>query len=70
LEEWKKKDPILNVERLLMELGYGDDTSFHEVAERVKKDIEAGVEFAEQSPLPEGAEALDGVFATEREVAS
>jgi pyruvate dehydrogenase E1 component alpha subunit len=53
-----------------MQLGYGDDAHFHEVAERVKKDIEAGVEFAEQSPLPNGPEALEGVFATEREVAS
>ena len=30
---------------------------------RVKKEVEAGVEFAEQSPLPEGPEVLEGVFA-------
>jgi pyruvate dehydrogenase E1 component alpha subunit len=67
LEEWKKKDPILTVERLLSELGYGDDTYFHEVGERAKKEIEAGLEFAEQSPLPEGPEALEGVFAERAE---
>lgn len=65
LDEWKKKDPILTAERLLMELGYGDDTYFHEVGERAKKEVEAGLEFAEKSPLPEGPEALEGVFATE-----
>jgi pyruvate dehydrogenase E1 component alpha subunit len=70
LEEWKRKDPILNEERLLAQLGYGDDAYFQEVGERVKKEIEAAVEFAEQSPLPDGPEALEGVFATESEVAS
>ena len=63
LDEWKKKDPILNAEELLIRLGYGDGTYFHEVGERVKKEVEAGVEFAEQSPLPEGPEVLEGVFA-------
>jgi len=65
LEEWKKKDPLLKAEQLLKQLGYGDEAYFHEVTERVKKEIEAGLEFAEQSPLPEGQEVLEGVFATE-----
>ncbi|MEW6543068.1 MAG: thiamine pyrophosphate-dependent dehydrogenase E1 component subunit alpha [Nitrospirota bacterium] len=63
LEEWKKRDPILKAEQWLTRLGYGDETLFREVEERVKKEVEAGVEFAEQSPLPEGPEVLDGVFA-------
>jgi pyruvate dehydrogenase E1 component alpha subunit len=63
LEEWKKKDPILKAERLLTQLGYGDEVSFHEVGERVKKEVEVGLEFAERSPLPEGPEVLEGVFA-------
>jgi pyruvate dehydrogenase E1 component alpha subunit len=70
LEEWRAKDPILRAEHLLAQLGYGDDAYFTEVGERVKKEVEAGVEFAEQSPLPEGPEVLDGVYATEDEVAS
>ena len=68
LEEWKKRDPILTAERLLIAAGYGDETYFHEVGERVKKEIEAALEFAEKSPLPEGPEALEGVFATEAEL--
>ena len=70
LEEWKKKDPLLKAEQLLKQLGYGDEAYFHEVTERVKKEIEAGLEFAEQSPLPEGQEVIEGVFATEDEVES
>ena len=62
-EEWKKKDPILIAERLLKELGWADEGAFREVEERVKKEVEAAVEFAEQSPLPEGPETLEGVFA-------
>jgi pyruvate dehydrogenase E1 component alpha subunit len=63
LEEWKKKDPILNAERQLKKLGYADESDFHEIHMRVEKEIESAVEFAEQSPLPEGPEALEGVFA-------
>lgn len=70
LEEWKLKDPILKAEHLLRHLRYGNEDVFHEIGERVKKEIEAGVEFAEQSPLPEGGEVLDGVFAMEEEVLS
>ncbi|MGA6826125.1 thiamine pyrophosphate-dependent dehydrogenase E1 component subunit alpha [Nitrospira sp. NS4] len=67
LEEWKKKDPILKAEQLLTQLGYGDEAYFHEVGERAKKEVEAGLEFAEQSPLPEGPEVLEGVFAEKAE---
>jgi TPP-dependent pyruvate/acetoin dehydrogenase alpha subunit len=63
LEEWKKKDPILKAERLLVRLGHGDEGTFHEIGERAKKDVETGLEFAEQSPLPDGPEVLEGVFA-------
>lgn len=69
LEEWKLKDPILKAETMLKALGYADDGDFQDIEARAKKEIEAGVEWAEQSPLPEGPETLDGVFATEDEVA-
>ncbi len=63
LEEWKKKDPILKAEQLVKQLEYGEEAYFQEVAERAKKEVEAGLEFAEQSPLPEGPEVLEGVYA-------
>jgi pyruvate dehydrogenase E1 component alpha subunit len=58
----------MKAEQMLNQLGYGDEATLKEIEERVKKEVEAGVEFAEQSPLPEGREVLDGVFATEDEV--
>lgn len=63
LAEWEKKDPIVKAERLLGDLGYADEGIFQEVQDRVRKEIEAGLEFAEQSPMPEGPEVLEGVFA-------
>jgi len=68
LEEWKKKDPILKAERMLLQLGYADEATFREVGERVTKEVEAGVDFAERSPLPEGPETLEDVFASDEEV--
>ncbi|MGQ0812688.1 MAG: thiamine pyrophosphate-dependent dehydrogenase E1 component subunit alpha [Nitrospiraceae bacterium] len=68
LEEWAAKDPIVKAERFLTQFGYGDEVTFHDVGARVKKEVEAGVEFAEQSPLPEGKEVLEGVFASEEEM--
>lgn len=68
LEEWKKKDPILLAERMLMQLGYADEATFREVGERAAQAVEAGVEFAERSPLPDGRETLEGVFAAAQDV--
>src|SRR5438105_14108135 len=67
LEEWKKKDPIMKTEQMLVQLGYGDENTFKEIGERATKEVEVGVEFAEQSPMPEGRETLDGVFAEKAE---
>src|SRR2546428_7213666 len=70
LEEWKAKDPILKAEKLLRELDHADDAAFKEVGERVKKEVEAGLEVAPRSPLPEGPETLEGVLAHDRQARS
>lgn len=67
LDEWKRKDPILRTEQLLMELGYADASSIRDMEARVQGEVEAGLTFAEQSPLPEGPETLEGVFAEKRD---
>ena len=63
LETWAKKDPILKAEERLKQLEYADEETFHEVRTRVQNEIEAAVEFAESSSLPEGRETLEGVYA-------
>ncbi len=44
-------------------MGYADESVLMEIQERVKKEIDAALEFAEESPLPEGSETLEGVYA-------
>jgi TPP-dependent pyruvate/acetoin dehydrogenase alpha subunit len=57
-EEWKKKDPIDRCEKALSLSG----EEKREVDEKVKAAVDDAVDFAERSPFPDGAEALQGVF--------
>ena len=61
LEEWKAKDPIERQEARLREAGV-DVEALHE---EVRSAIEAGVEEALAMPMPDGATAAHGIFATE-----
>lgn len=58
LEEWKARDPVARFEKALAlsaeEKG--------EVDRKVREVVDDAVAFAEKSPLPEGREALKGVF--------
>lgn len=65
LEEWKRNDPILKAERLLKTLGWAEDKEFETIGANAHEAVEAAVAFGEQSPLPEGREVLEGVYATE-----
>lgn len=64
IDEWKKKDPIMKMERYLISNNIAKEEKLKEIGEQVVKEIEDAVEFAEQSPLPEGKEAIEGVYAT------
>jgi TPP-dependent pyruvate/acetoin dehydrogenase alpha subunit len=57
-EEWKKKDPIARFEKHL-ELTEAEKS---EVEKKLKSTVDDAVEFAEKSPLPDGAMAFKGVF--------
>jgi pyruvate dehydrogenase E1 component alpha subunit len=68
LETWKVKDPIIKAGLLLREAYRVDEAALREIEDRVRKEIEAGLKFAEDSPLPAGPEVLEGVFASPEEV--
>lgn len=56
LESWKKKDPIKRFETEFTEAERA------EVRSKVDETVEDAVRFADESPWPEGADALRGVF--------
>ncbi|MBI5192067.1 MAG: thiamine pyrophosphate-dependent dehydrogenase E1 component subunit alpha [Nitrospirae bacterium] len=64
LEEWKKKDPVIKMEHYLTTNKIATQEELLVLDERIKNEIQAAEEFAENSPLPEGRDALEGVYAT------
>jgi len=64
LDEWKKKDPILNMEKYLLENNISQKAELESIDTRVKKEIEEAEAFAEQSPYPEPEDGLKGLYAT------
>jgi len=64
LEEWKKKDPIIYMERYLTEKNIAGKEELESVDIRVKKEIEEAEAFAEESPYPDPEDGLKGVYAT------
>lgn len=63
IEEWTARDPLLRYERQLREAGMLDDDELAALDERIAAEVDDAVEFAENSPWPDGPATLDGVFA-------
>lgn len=64
LEEWKKKDPVMNLEKYLISNNVATQQELAAIDEQTQKEIDVAVEFAENSPFPEGKEAIEGLYAT------
>ena len=58
VEEWRKRDPIDRQERRLRDLGVDVD----ELRTAVRAEIDAAAEDALAGPMPDPAEAVEGVF--------
>jgi len=63
LEEWKKKDPILVFEKVLIAEGLLTEKGKKEIDEKIRSSLDVAVREAEASPYPPGEEAAEGVFA-------
>lgn len=64
-EREEKKDPIVRLEKLLLTRRVLSRERIGEMDERVRAEVDEAVAFAEASPLPEGAEAVEGVYCEE-----
>jgi len=62
-EEWKKRCPILRLEKELLSRGILTEAQVKEIREEAKNEIEEAVKFAEESPLPEPEDAVADLFA-------
>ena len=61
--EWKSRDPIPRYELYLREKKVLTSEIQESIAQRVEQEIEEAVEFAENSSLPAGPEALEDLYA-------
>ena len=62
LDEWKAKDPLPRFEKMLLEQGILKAEGLEEIKDKVKKELEEAVSFAESSPMPDPSELLDDVY--------
>ena len=65
VEEYKQKDPIDHVLKVLKDQYNVEDILIEEINERVKAEVEESVKFAEESPWPNEDELLKDVYVQE-----
>jgi len=63
LIEWESRDPIPRFELYLERKGYKFPQTREEISRKVKAVVDEAVKFAEESPYPEGKEALEDLYA-------
>jgi TPP-dependent pyruvate/acetoin dehydrogenase alpha subunit len=68
LEQWKEKDPIERYRRWLKESGVLGEAADDEITVEVKKLLNEAMKRAEESPLPDDADLVTGVYADPEEL--
>jgi len=63
IAEWMKKDPIARFEKILVNDRVLNEANKKQLEEKIASAIEDAVQFALQSPSPEGEEAREGLYA-------
>jgi TPP-dependent pyruvate/acetoin dehydrogenase alpha subunit len=57
-----KNDPVKRFEKLMLKRKIVTPKSLREMEQRITRELEEASAFAESSPMPEGAEAVEGVY--------
>lgn len=63
VEEWRKKDPINNLEKRMIDAGLLSGAGIEEYKDKVSTAVESAIEFARKSPAPKPEVALQHVYA-------
>ena len=62
LEEYKDKDPISNVLNTIMENEWATEQEIEAISNKVKAEVDACVQFAEESPYPDDNELYKDIY--------
>ena len=65
LEEYKDKDPIAMVAKVIMDNKFATQIDLDAIDERINNIVEESVTFAEESPWPDDSEVLKDIYADE-----
>lgn len=61
-EEWAAKDPITRLEKKMIGKDWAAQDEIARMHDEIRQEIDAAVEWAENSPLPDASELLDNVY--------
>jgi len=59
---WKDRDPIPNFARKLIEEGIIDSDGLRAIKEKVEREVEEAIKFADNSPWPEAIELMKDIY--------
>lgn len=62
VENYKAQDPIEHLKHTILSKKYADEAWFDAMEEKIKNMVDESVEFAENSPFPEGQEIYEDVY--------
>ncbi len=63
VKEWQERDPIAGLAQRMLEAGLLDETALEHMQAEVDAEIAAAIDFAKESPEPDPATILEGVYA-------
>lgn len=63
IEQWKAKDAVERFEKTLIALGAATPEQFDAIQQRVRQELDAAIDEADRSPMPQPHEAALGLFA-------
>jgi TPP-dependent pyruvate/acetoin dehydrogenase alpha subunit len=61
-EEWERKDPIARLEKTMIGKGWASRDEIIRLHEEIRQEVDAAIEWAENSPYPDASELLDNVY--------
>ncbi|MEK6479876.1 pyruvate dehydrogenase (acetyl-transferring) E1 component subunit alpha [Catalinimonas sp. 4WD22] len=65
LEEYKQQDPIVQCMNSILEHKFASEDELKKIEDKVKKQVEDCIKYADESPFPDPEEALKDVYAQE-----